>query len=236
MWTPTPPLAGWRTPGPGPVLVCVCSSVLASSGGPASLARSGAPDLFLWPLCFSALLANPGWACPFPGHFFALCPPSVFLVSFLSCCFPRAPLSLAFFAFRPRMPWGFALGVVCFVGLALLSSPCAFASFVLPAWPLAALWWFPPPLLCLAVFVAAARCLAFSFFILFLFFFSPVCAPVVSGHLSIPASGALGLGAVLCVFFLPLPSRLSACRVRSLLFCVSRLAVGCSLFIQCPSN
>ena len=55
MWTPTPPLAGRRTPHPGPVRVCVCLLFLAGSGGPASRARSGAPHLFLWPLCLSAL-------------------------------------------------------------------------------------------------------------------------------------------------------------------------------------
>ena len=48
VWTPTSPLAGRRTPCLGPVRVCVCSSVLAGSGGPASRARSGAPHLFLW--------------------------------------------------------------------------------------------------------------------------------------------------------------------------------------------
>ena len=56
VWTPTPPLAGRRTPRPGPVRVCVCLLFLAGSGGPASRARSGAPHLFLWPLCLSALL------------------------------------------------------------------------------------------------------------------------------------------------------------------------------------
>ena len=56
VWTPTPPLAGRRTPRPGPVRVCVCVLFLAGSGGPASRARSGAPHLFLWPLCLSALL------------------------------------------------------------------------------------------------------------------------------------------------------------------------------------
>ena len=56
VWTPTPPLAGRRTPRPGPVRACVCLLFLAGSGGPASRARCGAPHLFLWPLCLSALL------------------------------------------------------------------------------------------------------------------------------------------------------------------------------------
>ena len=39
--------------------------------------------------------------------------------SFLSCCFFRCapPLSLAFFGFRPRVRWAFALCAVCFAGL-----------------------------------------------------------------------------------------------------------------------
>ena len=39
-----------------PVRVCLCLLFLAGSGGPASRARSGAPPLFLWPLCLSASL------------------------------------------------------------------------------------------------------------------------------------------------------------------------------------
>ena len=83
---------------------------------------------------------------------------SSFFSSFFLRCAP--PLSLASSGFRPRLPWASALCVVCLAGLPLLSSPCALASFVLSAWPLAAPWWLlpPPPPLCLAVFVAAARC------------------------------------------------------------------------------
>ena len=60
-----PLLAGFRcrwwwavpaTPGWGPLAAVVCVLCLAGSGGPASRARSGAPHLFLWPLCLSALL------------------------------------------------------------------------------------------------------------------------------------------------------------------------------------
>ena len=54
-------------------------------------------------------------------------------------------LSLAFSDFRPRVPWASALCVFCFVGLPLLGSPCALASFVLSALPLAAPWWMLPP-------------------------------------------------------------------------------------------
>ena len=62
---------------------------------------------------------------------------------FLLRCAP--PLSLAFSGFRPRVPWASALCNISFVGLPLLGSPCALASFVLPAWLLAAPWWLPPP-------------------------------------------------------------------------------------------
>ena len=380
VWTPTPPLAGRRTPRPGPVRVCVCSSVLAGSAGPASRARSGAPHLFLWPLCLSAVL---GPVRAGVASFLVLCPPSSPTIVFFSVVVLRLPpLSLAFFGFRPRVPWSLALCVVCFVGLALLGSPCLLASFVLPAWPLAALCWLPPPpppflslavsvaaarclgfvffsflflsapplslafsgfrprvpwalalwffffcplllgcpcalaclcpllgrwlpppppsLLCLAVFVAAARCLVFSFaclrpcclwlspvsshgcprpwrcvvFVLlgspcalasfvcpawplaapwwvlpppppfcvlqfsslllgalFFSFSLPVCAPVVSRFLWFLAPGALGLGAVCCLFSGPPASRLS---VRSRLIRASRLAVGCSLVVAAP--
>ena len=60
-----PLLAGFRcrwwwavpaTPGWGPLAAVVCVLCLAGSDGPASRGRSGAPHLFLWPLCLSALL------------------------------------------------------------------------------------------------------------------------------------------------------------------------------------
>ena len=60
-------------------------------------------------------------------------------------------------------------------------------------------------------------------------FFSLVRAPIVSRFLWFPAPGALGLCAVLCVFFPP-ASRLS---VRSLFF-FSCLAVGCFLVLGAP--
>ena len=60
-----------------------------------------------------------------------------------------------------------------FFGLPLLCSPCALAAFAFPAWPLAAPCWLFPPVLCLAVFVAAARCSLLFFFLLRCF--SPSC-------------------------------------------------------------
>ena len=67
----------------------------------------------------------------------------VFFCFFFFLCAP--PLSPAFSGFRIHVPWASALCDVCFAGLPLLGSPCAFASFVLSAWPLAAPWWLPPP-------------------------------------------------------------------------------------------
>ena len=171
--------------------------------------RAGLPDA-LWcaspfplaALSFCFAWPPPGWGCP-P----------------LSCC--RCCSSL---------PWRRAL--VVFLGLPLPASSCARASFVSPAWPLAALWWFlppPPPFLCLGVFVAPAWCLGVVFF-----FFLPLpllCAPVVSGFLWFPAPGALGLGAVRCLLCWPSASRLS---VRLSLFRAFRPAGACSPSVAAP--
>ena len=121
-WTPTPPLAGQRTPRPGPVRVCVCSSFLAESGGPASRARSGAPHLFLWPLCLSALLG----------------PLRAGVAPVLVLCWPSPPpFCFCFVVFFFVCPFFFALRPLCFL-LFLVSGPgCPgpwrFALFVLLA-------------------------------------------------------------------------------------------------------
>ena len=220
-WSPPP--AGRRTPRPGPVRVCVCSSVLAGSGRPAARARFGAPHLVLWLLFLSACSAPSGLGL-LPLWFFGCLPPppSLFLPAvpfsarltclflslvsspgclgpwrlvFLSSSPPRLvfcfffhrapPLSPAFSGFRPRVPWTLALCALCFLCLPLLGSPCALASFVVPAWPFAAPWWFlrPPP----PSFVS--RCFSLCCFVLcfFFFFFSSLRAPVVSGFLWFPA-------------------------------------------------
>ena len=132
-------------------LCVVCFVGLPSLGSPCDLAS------FVF---FARPLAAPWWLLPPPPLCFAVfvaaawC--SVFF--FLSRCAP--PLSPAFSGFRPRVPWALALCLVCVVGLPLLRSTCALASFVFFAWRLAVPWWLlpPPPLSCLAVFVAAARC------------------------------------------------------------------------------
>ena len=181
VWTPTPPLAGRRTPRPGPVRVCVCSSFLAGSGGPASRARSRAPHLFLWLLCLSALLGPlRAWVAPA----LVLCPPSplpfcfCFAVFFFVCPF--------FFALRPLCLLLFLASVPGCIG------PRRFALFVFLASRFLALRALSLALCCLVV----GR--------------SPVvapphppllCAPIVSGFLWFAARGALGLGAVFCLFF-----------------------------------
>ena len=96
----------------------------------------------------------PGGCCPHPpllclAVFVAAAWCSVFF--FLFRCAPQ--LSLAFFGFRPWVPWALALCVVCLAGLPLLGTPDALISFVLPAWPLAAPWWLlPPPPFCFSRF------------------------------------------------------------------------------------
>ena len=130
---------------------------------------------FAWP--------PPVWGCSCRGPLFALLYPLLFFFfRFSVVVFLAPPLSLAFFGFRPRVPRALVLCVVCFVGLALLGSPCALAFFVLPGrWLVSG--GCPPPLLCLAV-VAAGGFLAFVRFFFFFFFpFLLLSAPLVSGFL-----------------------------------------------------
>ena len=221
----------------------MCLLFVAGSGGPASRARCGAPHLFLWPLCLLLCLAPSRlW---WPPSSSLLLPFLVALRSFVFFfilfyfsspsarprCLWLSPVS------RPGCPGPWRCVLVVFPCLSLPGSPCALASFVSPAWPLAALRWFlrppPPPLLCLAVFVAPAWCLGvfLIFFPFFFFLLLPPCAPDVSGFLWFPAPGALGLGAVRCLLCLPSASRLS---VRFPLFRAFRLAIGCSLVVAAP--
>ena len=134
VWTSSPPPACRRTPRPGPVRVCVCSSVLAGSGGPASRARFGAPHLFPWPLCLFALL-GPLRAGVVPFVALWLPPPSPAVFFFLLFHFPCAPL-VSFFL------WSLAPGALC-LG----------AFFFFPS---------PPPGLCLFFFVVRPLCLWLS--------------------------------------------------------------------------
>ena len=152
-------------------------------------------------LSFCFAWPPPGWGCP-P----------------LSCC-----------PCRSSLPWRRAL--VVFLGLPLPASSCAHASFVSPAWPLAALWWFlppPPPFLCLGVFVAPAWCLGFVFF----FFFSSPSSPVRPRCLWLSLVSGPGCpGPRRCALFALLAFRLSALRPLVPLSCFPPgwclLPVGC---------
>ena len=219
MWTPTPPLAGWRTPRPGPVRVCVCSSFLVG--------RAGRPPgrvvvrltfsfgRFVFPLCW----APSGLGLPLFWSF--LCPhlpPFAFVFFFRLSVFlcPAPPMSRAFLGFRRRVPWGLALCVVCFAALTLLGSPCALAFFVLPCrGPLSAGCPPPRPLLLLLPFLVALR----------LFFF-----PFFSSRPRPPCLRPSVFSGPGC----PGPWRWFASAVRSRPFCASHLAVGCSLVVAAP--
>ena len=149
---------------------------------------------------------------------------------------PPRLVFLFFFVVRPRCLWlSLVLGPGCrgpwrcvlfvFVGLPLPGSPCAPASIPVPARPLAAPWWLLPP----PPFFFVSRCFSRCRFVLR--FFVRLRAPVVSGFLWFPAPGALGLGALCCLFCWPPAPRLS---VRSRLFCGSCLPVGCPLVVAAP--
>ena len=173
---PPPPLFASRSFCCRRSVPCVFFSLLLLSAPPLSLEFSGFWPRVPWALalCFVGLplpgspcalasfvclarpLAAPWWLLPPPPPLLCL---AVLVVAarcsvlffFLRCA---PPLSLAFFGFRPRVPWASALCVVCFVALPLHGSPCALASFVLPAWLLAAPWWLlpPPPPFCVSRF------------------------------------------------------------------------------------
>ena len=174
-----------------------------------------------------ALLGRVGRA-GLPGAFWCASP---FPLAALSSCFAWPPLGRgcpSLFRCCCRS------SLVVFLGLPLPGSPCARASFVSPAWPLAALWWLlprPPPLLCLAVFVAPAWCLG-----VFVFFFFPPSSssPVRPRCLRfslVSGPGCPGPRRLRCLLCLPSVSGLS---VRLSLFRAFRLVVGCSRVVAAP--
>ena len=187
-WWAVPATPGWGLPA-----AVVCVLCLAGSGGPASRARSGAPHLFLWLLCLSALLG------PLRAGV--------------------APLSFAAVAV-PR--WLFFSASRCL----------ARASFVSPAWPLAALWWLlprPPPPLCVS------RLLSLLLVAWVFFFFSPSSSSSVRPRCLRPSlvsgPGCPGPRRLRCLFCWPSASWLS---VLLSLFRAFRLAVGCSCVVAAP--
>ena len=183
VWTPTPPLAGRRTPRPGPAHVCVRVLCLAWSGGLASQALSGAPLLFLWPLCPCSLFGVLGAAI--------LGRPVCCVFCFPSLCAPL--LSPALSVFRPGMP----------LALTSCSPPCLFGFL---------LFFFsaPPPCFFLLRGVLFPAFLFVFFFcsvccfLLFLFF-CQLCGPVsVCVFVAVGCAGVwccwrYGLWCIVCV-------------------------------------
>ena len=198
---------------------CVCASAHPSWPG-----RAGRPPgRVLVRLTFSSgrfvfLLCSAPSGLGLPLSWSFVCPPIPLFFFFSVVVFRAPPSFLAFFGFRPRVPWALALCVVCSVGLALLGSPRALASFELPARLLAALWWLPPP-----PPFCVSRCSLLPLGACCFFFPLPVSAPVLSGFLWFPAPGALGLGAVLR-FLLFLASRPSALRALLPVLCLPVVA------------
>ena len=200
---PRPPVLWSGQPGFRCACVFVCVLCLTGSGGPASRARSGAPHLFLWPLCLSALLG------PLRAGF--------------------APLSLAALAV-PRclgaVPWFFFSASRCLALRALAPRLC----LLLGHWLLfGGFSPHPPPFLCLAVLFAPAWCLGVvSFFFFFFFFPSPLRPRCL--RLSL-VSGPGCPGPRRCAFFALLAFRLSALRALVPLSCFPPgwwlLPVGC---------
>ena len=179
---PRPPVLWSGQPGFRCACVFVCVLCLAGSGGPASRARSGAPQLFLLAaLSFCFAWPPPGWGCP----------------PLSRCCCPSS------------LPWRF---VFFFFFFFFFLFPLPLPGWLVsPAWPLAARWWLlprPPPLVCPAVFVAPAWCLGVFFFFFFFFFFpflflrAPPLSPAFSGFRPrLPWASALALFALLACRF-----------------------------------
>ena len=201
----------------------VCVRVRVPCG---QVRRAGLPGAFscaspfpLAALSFCFAWPPPGWGCSFLGPLFALPPPLA--SSFFLCCFLHAPSVSCFLWFPAPAAPGLGAAFYFFCWLSVRSrlvcvSRLAVGCSLVVAAPLT-------PLLRLAVFVAAARCLGFFFLLLF----APPLSLAFSGFRPrVPWALALCLG-----FFFPPASRLS---VRSRLFCVSCLAVGCSLVVAAP--
>ena len=158
-----------------------------------------------------------------------ICVSRFFLPPLPPCVFfslSAPPSSLAFSGFRPPVPWALALCFVFFFS-SRLSAFRALSLFFFPAGPLAAPWCLvpsPPLPLCLAGFVAAARCPP-------PFFLFPCVCPRCLWLSLVSGPGCPGPWG--CFLFALWASRFSALRALSP-FSVSRLAVGCSLVIAAP--
>ena len=192
---PRPPVLWSGQPGFRCACVFVCVLCLAGSGGPASRARSGAPHLFLWPLCLSALL----------GPLRAGVAP----LSLAAVAVPRCPVALFWFFF-------FFFASRCLALRALAPGLCL---------PLGSLVVAPPPPspfvsrgFCRSCLVPG--CCFFFFFSLlffssFVFLRAPPLSPAFSGFRPrVPWASALALFALSAC-------RLSALRALVPLSCFS---------------
>ena len=135
VWTLTPPLACPRTPRPGPVLVCVCLSLLARSGGPAPRARSGARHLFLGALSF-CFARPPTMALPLLLFILSALPLPFFFLFFVTLFPLRTPDVSCFLWFLAAGASGFGL---CFP----FSTPLLVLFFVRPV--VSCFLWCPAP-------------------------------------------------------------------------------------------
>ena len=212
VWTPNPPLAGRRTPRPGPVRVCVCLLFLASSGGPASQARFSAPHLFLLAaLSFRFAWPPLGWSCPCFGPLFALPSPLLLFVFFSPLLSFLRPLCLLLSLVSgpgcPR-PWRcvlFVLLALRFLSPCVLSLLCrclAVGCFLVVA---------PPPPFCVS---PCCRRSVPQFFLFFLLFCTPPLSPAFLGFRPwVPWASALRV-----VFFFCLLPLCSSCALACFLF------------------
>ena len=180
VWTPTPPLAGWRTPRPGPVRgACACPSWPGRAGRPPGrvLVRLTFSFVrFFFPLCWApSRLGLPlfsSFVCP---HL----PPFAFVLLFFSFSFVRSFLpcapSVSCFSWFPA-PGALGLGALrclfCWPRASWLSVRSRFLGV---AWPWAALRWLPrppPPLLPLLLLLQFLVALFFFVFLRSLFLLS----------------------------------------------------------------
>ena len=153
----------------------------------------------------------------------ARCPPPFFFSLLLCSCLLSWRSSAVLASCCPPPP-----PLVCFVGCPLLGSPCALGAFVFAAWPLAApLWLLPPPHFCVSRFSSLPLGAPPLFFSLLL------CSCLLTWRSS----------AVLACCCPPPPSSCLCCwspaarlSVSSRCFCVSRLAVRCSLVVAAPPS
>ena len=170
---PRPPVLWSGLPGLRCACVFVCGLCLAGSGGPASRARCGAPHLFLWPLCLSALLGllRAGVA-----------PLSLAAVAFPRC---RGALFFLFFFFFPPAAWLVCVSRLA-VGCSLVVAPPPPSPFVSRGF-------------CRSCLVPGC---CFIFFFLFFFLRAPPLSPAFSGFRPrVPWASALALFALLACRF-----------------------------------